>query len=107
MTAETDLNRRRSQRLTAHLVVTVQPLTSQRAPHGPLLDAVTIDLSQGGVCIVSDHPLLTDLAIIEMQAAASAQTVRLLVRRIRCKRNGPMFEIALRFVEKLTDEEAG
>ena len=105
MTANTD-NRRRSPRLPAHLVVTMQPLTSHRAPLGPLIDGVAVDLSQGGVCIVSDHPLLSDLALVEMQAASSDQTVKLMARRIRCRRKGPMFEIALRFLEKIADESS-
>jgi hypothetical protein len=103
MATNTD-NRRRSPRLPAHLVVTIQPLTSQRVPLGPLIDGVAVDLSQGGVCIVSDHPLLSDFALVEMQAASTDQTVRLLARRIRCRRKGPMFEIAMRFVEKIADD---
>ena len=79
----------------------VQPLTQGRAPFGPRVDAVAVDLSQGGVRYVSDQPLLTSLALIELQSARSEQTVLLVAERIRCRRVGAMFEIALRFVEKL------
>lgn len=100
MASQDPSNRRRSERLPAHLVVAVQPVNSAHRPQGDRLDAVSIDLSQGGVCFLCDHPLLTDLAIIELQAATSKQSFTLLAERVRCRRNGPMFEIAVKFVEK-------
>ncbi|WP_254510683.1 PilZ domain-containing protein [Anatilimnocola floriformis] len=102
MTTEFDQNRRNSPRNPAHLVVAVQPVNGQREAMGARLDAVSIDLSRGGLCLMSDHPLLSDLAIVDLLAADSDQIIRLLAERIRCRRKGSMFEIAVRFVEKLS-----
>ena len=102
MIDESFYNRRSSPRIPVCLVVTAQPVSGQREPLGDLLNAVTVDISRGGASFVSDHPLLSDLAILEIVAAESDQTIRLLAERIRCRRNGAMFEIAVRFVEKLT-----
>lgn len=102
MSIQQNSNRRGSPRLPAQLVVSVQPVSARREPLGAALDAVSIDLSQGGVCFVSDHPLLADLATVELLAAGSDQSIRVLAERIRCRRVGGMFEIAVRFVEKLT-----
>lgn len=95
-------NRRSSPRTPVRLVLTALPVSSEREPLGERLDAVTIDISRGGALFVSDHPLLSDLTIVEVTAADSDQTIRLLAERIRCKRNGSMFEIGVRFVEKLS-----
>jgi hypothetical protein len=94
-------NRRTSERHAAPLVVSIQPLTASRQPEGLPIAAVSRDLSQGGLSFFSDHPLLADLAEIEIQAASSEQTMLLLAERVRCRRIGGMFEIAVRFVEKL------
>ena len=94
-------NRRASERHPAPLVVSIQPLTANRKPVGQPLAAISRDLSQSGLCFLSDHPLLSDLAEVEIQAASSEQSVHLLAERIRCRRFGGMFEIAVRFVEKL------
>ena len=102
MAADHEKNRRRSPRVEAQLVVTVQPVSSQREPLGQRLEAVTLDLSRGGVCFISDHPLLSDLAVVEIAAAGTDRAVRLLAERVRCKRQGAMFEIAVQFVEKLS-----
>ncbi len=101
MTDPQNSNRRGSDRFAAHLVVAVQPVDKCKMPLGPSIDAVALDISQGGVCFVSDHPLLASLAVVELLAAGSEEKITLLAERIRCRRVGAMFEIAVRFVEKL------
>lgn len=95
------LNRRNSERHAAPLVISFQPLTAARERDGQLLSAVSLDVSQGGACFISDHPLLTDLAIVDIQAATSEQSITVLAKRIRCRRVSSMFEIAVQFVERL------
>jgi hypothetical protein len=98
---ENNSNRRSSERHPAQLVIAIQPLSAARRPQGIPLSAVSVDLSRGGSCFLSDHPLLTDFALVEIQAAGSEQTISLLAERVRCRRTGGMFEIAVKFIEKI------
>ena len=63
-------DRRRSVRFPAHLPLRLQPVDARRQPIGDSIDAVSVDISQGGICCVSDRILLADYVIIDMQAAA-------------------------------------
>lgn len=103
-TANSDRDRRNCQRYPAHLVVTLQPVNAKRQPIGELIDAVSIDLSQSGMCCVSDRPLLAEFAIVRVLSGISDDEMVLLAKRIRCQRKSVMFELALQFIEKLPAE---
>jgi len=94
-------DRRGSERFPAHLALRLQPVDANRQPVGEPIEAVSVDLSQSGICCVADRALLADYVIVGMQAAASNLEMRLLAQRIRCHRKGPLFEVALQFIEKL------
>ncbi len=104
MSTDANSNRRRSARLPAQLAILVQPLTVAREPVGPPIEGVSLDISQGGVRFVSDRPLLSDFAIVSIQPVANAKLLTMLTERIRCRRVGLNFEIAVRFVEKLEEK---
>ncbi|WP_425614783.1 PilZ domain-containing protein [Anatilimnocola sp. NA78] len=101
MPSETEVNRRQTLRHRASLVLEVQPLSADQGPLGDPLHAVSIDLSQSGLCFCCDRPLLTDLVMVRIQSAGQDHEVQLLARRIRCRRSGPLFEIAIQFLEKV------
>ncbi|WP_145095103.1 PilZ domain-containing protein [Anatilimnocola aggregata] len=102
MTFQVEANRRQAVRHPASLVLIIQPVAGGHEAAGEPLHAVSLDLSQSGLRFCCDRPLLTDLAIVSIQAAEHELVVRLLAQRIRCRRNGPLFEIAVKFVEKLS-----
>lgn len=91
---------RASPRYEAHFAVTVQPVTNNLEPTEEPIEAVSVDLSQGGLCFYSKRPLLSDLTIVRIGGAEGKQ-VELLSRRVRCRRIGPQFEVAVSFVRKL------
>jgi len=105
MTFETEVNRRQTSRHRASLALEVQPLNAERQPSGEPLHAVSLDLSQSGLCFCSDRPLLSDLVVVRIQAAEMKFEVQVLAQRIRCRRTGPLFEIAVQFLEKFSTFE--
>jgi c-di-GMP-binding flagellar brake protein YcgR len=96
-----NIDRRRTERFPAHLCLTLQPVNAERRVVGDSFEAVSFDISQGGLGCVSDKPLLADLAIVRILSATSDQEMTVLAQRIRCQRKGPMFEMSLQFVEKM------
>jgi hypothetical protein len=94
-------DRRGSERFPAHLALSLQPVDIHRQPVDEPFEAVSIDLSQSGICCIGDRPLLADFAIIRLQAAVAETDMFLVAQRVRCQRKGALFEIALQFVEKL------
>lgn len=95
------LNRRNSLRHHASLAIVAQPVDARRNPIDEPILAVTLDLSQSGVSFFADRPLLSELALIEIQAAELNYQLAVLGKRIRCQRRGPYFEIAVQFTEKI------
>jgi hypothetical protein len=94
-------DRRGSERFPAHLALSLQPVDVHRQPVDEPFEAVSIDLSQSGICCIGDRPLLADFAIIRLQAAVADTEMCLVAQRVRCHRRGAMFEIAMKFIEKL------
>lgn len=103
-TANSNRDRRVCLRFPAHLAVKLQPVDNSRQPLGDAIDAVSVDLSQSGICCISDRPLSAEFAIVRVLTATSENEMVLLAKRIRCQRNSVMFELALQFIEKLSAE---
>lgn len=98
----TDANRRKCSRYDASLPISVQALDNELAPIGDKFDAFTVDLSQSGARFFNSKPILAHFAIISF-VTADGEAVKLHSEVIRSKRVGAMFEIAVRFVRKLSD----
>jgi c-di-GMP-binding flagellar brake protein YcgR len=96
-----ELNRRHALRHNATLAITVQPVDAQRKPTDQPFSAVSLDLSQSGLRICADRPLLSDLVLVEIQAAELDYQVAVLGKRVRCQRRGGFYDIGVEFTEKV------
>jgi len=100
-----EANRRKCARYDASLPIAVQAVDRTMAPLGDAFQSFTLDLSQSGVRFFNSRPILSRHAIVEFATAAGTE-MRLHCEVIRSKRVGGMFEIAVRFVNKLDASSA-
>jgi hypothetical protein len=94
-------NRRRCDRYDVTLPISVQPVSDELAPVGERLETITADLSRSGVRFFCSKAVLDRQAIVTF-AMPSGEVISVLAELVRCRRIGAMFEIAARFVRKLS-----
>jgi len=93
------MERRGSPRYPAPLSITAQPVNQELDAAGEHIQATGINLSASGLLFTSSGPLLSDWAVISMDSADGQ--LNFLAKRIRLRRDGADYEIAVQFIRIL------
>ena len=97
--------RRAEPRETAAIPVNVVPLDSELQPTGELFQAVTRDISYGGVGIFHTQPVDAPYVLIEITAPEACKTMRLLAQTEHCTRFGGFYVVGCRFAGVCPEDE--
>jgi hypothetical protein len=93
-------NARTSRRYQVTTPITLLPLAADFRIDGPILAASTLDVSCGGLALLSRQPLAAKYLAIEF-LDAGARMPALILRPTRCKPLGPAYAIAGDFVSRI------
>lgn len=93
-------NARSSQRYQVTTPITLLPLADDFRIDGPIVPASTLDVSCGGLALLSRQPLAAKYLAIEF-LDAGARMPALILRPSRCRPLGPAYAIAGDFVSRI------